>query len=120
MQTEPEDRIFAIHAAFCRVFSNEKRLKIMWLLADQELNVGQIAEALGVSMANASQHLRIMRDQGAVRVRREGQTTWYTVANPNFSRGARLIRQGLIEEQRIQPVVADHASTPAAEHRSAK
>jgi len=109
-----EDQIFEIHAAFCRVFSNEKRLKIMWLLADQELNVGQIASALSVPMANASQHLRIMRDQGAVRARRQGQTTWYTVSNPNFSRGARLIRQGLIEEQRIQPAAVAEGEIPAA------
>jgi ArsR family transcriptional regulator len=100
-----DDELFRIHASFCRVFSNPKRLKIMWLLADCEMSVGDIADELGVSIANASQHLRVMRDQGAVSMRKEGQNVYYKVSNPNFSKGARLIRKGLVQEHKIKGTI---------------
>lgn len=92
--------IFARHASFCTVFSDEKRLRIMWFLGDSERSVGEIAEHLGTSMQNTSQHLRVMRDKGAVRTRREGQTVYYRIANSTVLAGCRLIRRGLIEEIR--------------------
>ena len=92
--------IFARHASFCTVLSDEKRLRIMWFLGETERSVGQIAEHLGTSMQNTSQHLRVMRDKGAVHTRREGQTVYYRIANHSILDGCRLIRQGLIEEIR--------------------
>ena len=41
------------------LFSNPNRLQIMWLLKNQELSVGDIAVAIGESMPNTSQYLRI-------------------------------------------------------------
>jgi ArsR family transcriptional regulator, virulence genes transcriptional regulator len=96
-QSDPA-RIFALHASFCRIFGDEKRLKIMWFLADQERTVGEIAGHLEVSMPNASQQLRVLRDKGAVTYRKEGQTVYYRISNPKFLVGCQLIREGLIEE----------------------
>jgi DNA-binding transcriptional ArsR family regulator len=39
-----------------------------------------------------------MRDQGAVTSRREGRSILYRIAHPKFMAGARLIREGLLEE----------------------
>jgi DNA-binding transcriptional ArsR family regulator len=49
-------------------------------------------------MANVSQNLRVMRDQGAVTSRRRGRSILYRIAHPKFMAGARLIREGLQEE----------------------
>jgi len=89
--------LFARHADFCRVFSDDKRLRIMWLLGDGERTVSEITAHLGVSLQNTSQHLRVMRDKGAVRTRRDGQTIYYSIANDKILAGCRLIRQALIE-----------------------
>lgn len=91
---------FDMHAAFCSVFSSPVRLRIMWLLADGEKTVSAIAQALDLAIPNVSQHIRLMRDQGAVTSRREGRTISYRIANPKFLTGARLIREGLMEEWR--------------------
>ncbi|MGV7928078.1 MAG: hypothetical protein AB2L13_04070 [Spirochaetota bacterium] len=46
-----DSEIFKIHADFCSVLANEKRLRIMWMLQEGEYPVGAIAERLGISGA---------------------------------------------------------------------
>lgn len=87
-----------VHAAFCTIFSSPLRLKIMDLLSNRELSVGSMAEELEVPMANISQHLRLMRNQGAVNFRRQGKTVYYRVANQKFIEGIMKVREGLLEE----------------------
>jgi DNA-binding transcriptional ArsR family regulator len=48
----------------CRVFSNPTRILILWVLANQELCVSEIAQAVNASIQNTSHHLRLMRDKG--------------------------------------------------------
>ncbi len=105
--------LFARHADFCRVFSDEKRLRIMWMLGEGEHTVSEIAAHLGVSLQNTSQHLRVMRDKGAVCTRRHGQTIYYRVANPKTLAGCRLIRQAIVE------MSVDLASSTVSPGRSA-
>ena len=90
----------SLQAAFCTIFSSPVRLQMMILLGDGEQSVGALAEQLNVSMANVSQHLRLMRNQGAVGFRREGKTVYYRVANPKFVEGMMKVREGLLEEFR--------------------
>ncbi len=93
-----EKIIFDIHANFCSIFSSSIRLQILWFLGEEEKTVTELAGELEVAVPNISQHLRIMRDQGAVSTRREGRTIYYRLANSKFMQGARLIREGLREE----------------------
>lgn len=95
---EEFDRIFRIHSDFCMIFSDEKRLRIMWLLKSGERRVNEIADYLGITIQNASQHLRLMKDKGAVISRRDGHAVYYKIANSKFLQGAELIREGLLEE----------------------
>jgi len=62
-----------------RVFSNDKRILIFWILMDEDMSVKAIAETVGTSMQNASQHLRLMRDKDIVRSRRSGNEVYYRV-----------------------------------------
>lgn len=97
--------IFELHAHFCKIFSDPKRLRIMWRLKEGECSVGDLAEELGVTVTNVSQHLRVMRDKGAVETRRDGKTIYYRVANMKFTQGCLLIREGLVEELRRKGAV---------------
>jgi len=91
--------IFEIHASFCGVLANSTRIMIMWLLADGEKSVTELAEALGHSVPNISQHLRIMRDKGAVLTRKDGHCVFYRISNPKFIEGYMLIREGILEQR---------------------
>ena len=66
-------------AEYCRVFSNAKRVLILWLLGTEEMSVSDIASALDASLQNTSQHLRVMKDRGILSSRREGQSKYYRV-----------------------------------------
>jgi len=90
--------IFKLHASFCGIFSSDIRLRIMWLLAEGEKTVTELANALNITVANVSQHLSIMRRLGVVASRREGRAIYYRIANQKFYQGALLIREGLLEE----------------------
>lgn len=91
-------QLLELHARFCRVFADPKRLLILWFLQSSERSVGDIAEALELPLSNISQHLRVMRDRGAVKAQRDGRNIYYQIANPKFLKGATLIREGLTEE----------------------
>ncbi|MEA2108142.1 MAG: metalloregulator ArsR/SmtB family transcription factor [Pseudomonadota bacterium] len=90
--------IFRIHAAFCTIFSSPIRLQLMDFLGSGEKTVTELAAELNVSLANVSQHLRLMRSQGAVDTRRDGRTIYYRIANQKFLRGIQTVREGLLEE----------------------
>jgi ArsR family transcriptional regulator len=95
-----DERVFERMADYCSVMANPKRLAIMWLLGEGERSVGEIAEAIGVSIQNISQHLRVMRDKGAVACRPQGQTVFYRLANAKFLAASRLVREALSEQSR--------------------
>ena len=99
-QKRLDPAIFRIHADFCQVLSSATRIMIMWLLADGEKSVTQLAESLELPVPNVSQHLRVMRDKGAVITRKDGQSVYYRVANQKFVQGIKLIREGIIEQRR--------------------
>ena len=98
---KPDHAIFELHSEFCGVLSNSTRIMIMWLLADGEKSVTELAEATEVPIPNISQHLRIMRDRGAVLTRKEGQNVYYRISNPKFVQGYMLIREGILEQKNI-------------------
>src|ERR1043166_1965577 len=54
-----------------------RRRDILSFLALDERPVGDIVEALGLQQPSVSKHLRVLRDVGLVRVRREGRHMLY-------------------------------------------
>ncbi|MFC3069304.1 ArsR/SmtB family transcription factor [Phenylobacterium soli] len=68
-------------AQLMRALSNERRLMILCQLGDGELSVGQIQSLVGLSQSALSQHLALLREQGVVATRREGQTIFYRFAD---------------------------------------
>jgi ArsR family transcriptional regulator, virulence genes transcriptional regulator len=122
--------LFKMHADACQALSSEHRLAIMYGLKDGERRVSDIAEDLGISVHNVSQHLRILRQALLVRPRKEGQTVYYSIANPKFMEACALMRQALLEEHQaagtalhaaagvFDPVAALYTSRVDADHDS--
>ena len=75
----------AAAAATLRMLGNRRRLMILARLIDgREACVGRMADALGLSPSALSQHLARMRKEGMVVFRREAQTAWYRIADPQL------------------------------------
>lgn len=68
-------------AEIYRVFSNEKRILIFWLLAENEMSVQDLADTVGTSIQNTSQHLRLMKSKSILESRRDGNTILYRVSD---------------------------------------
>ena len=64
-----------------QILSNPYRLLILCSLVQTELSVSEIAEEIGTSLQNTSQHLRLMKDRGVLESRRDGQTIFYQIAS---------------------------------------
>jgi len=56
-----------------------RRREILNYLALQERPVGEIVAALGMEQPSVSKHLRVLKDVGLVRVRREGRRMLYSL-----------------------------------------
>lgn len=59
--------------------SNRHRLLILCQLFNDERSVGELAEFLGLRDSTVSQHLALLRKDGLVASRRDGQTIWYRI-----------------------------------------
>ncbi len=63
-----------------RAFSDRARLRILHLLLDGELCVGDLVRVLGVPQPTASRHLAYLRRAGLVRARKNGLWSHYSLA----------------------------------------
>jgi rhodanese-related sulfurtransferase/DNA-binding transcriptional ArsR family regulator len=82
MSTEsPKHAVFACFAEVAKALGHGRRLEILELLAQGERSVEVLADSAGLSIANASQHLRLMRQAGLLVSRREGKRIFYRVSD---------------------------------------
>jgi rhodanese-related sulfurtransferase/biotin operon repressor len=77
----PKRRLFAQLAAVARAVGHEHRLELLEHLGQGERSVEVLAERLGLSVANASQHLQHLRRAGLAASRRDGKYVLYRVAD---------------------------------------
>src|SRR5579875_455683 len=65
--------------------ANATRLRIVELLADGELTVNEVAQELGISQPNASQHLAILQRNCVVKVTPKGTQRYYAIRGPRIA-----------------------------------
>jgi DNA-binding transcriptional ArsR family regulator len=61
--------------------ANSKRLLILCNLLDQELNVTELGDRVGLGQSPLSQHLSKLRAWDFVKTRRDGQQVYYSLAS---------------------------------------
>ncbi len=77
------DPIYALQADVLKTLASARRLEIVHRLAAGPCEVGRLAEELGISQPNASQHLAVMRAAGIVDAAREGREVRYSLSDPD-------------------------------------
>ena len=78
-------------AEFCGIFSNSRRIQIVWAIGNKELTVSEISEEIKASMQNTSQHLRLMKNKGVLQSRRDGREIYYRIANTEISQNCPVV-----------------------------
>jgi DNA-binding transcriptional ArsR family regulator len=68
-----EEELYERRAGICKAFANPVRLKILDLVAKRACPVAELHQQLGISLANRSQHLAVLKAAGVVGTRRTGK-----------------------------------------------
>jgi rhodanese-related sulfurtransferase/biotin operon repressor len=85
----------ALFDAFARVgraLGSGRRIELLDVLANGERTVEALASEVGLSVANASHHLQVLRQAGLVITRREGTSIHYRLAAPEVFELWRTLR----------------------------
>jgi DNA-binding transcriptional ArsR family regulator len=78
---EPE-RKYEFKAKLFKVFSDPTRLRILEHLKNGETNVTSLCDALNLKQSTVSQHLRMLKECGAVVAKKKGREIFYTIRDP--------------------------------------
>ncbi|HIU40539.1 MAG TPA: winged helix-turn-helix transcriptional regulator [Candidatus Aphodocola excrementigallinarum] len=85
MKLLDEDKIIDLSELF-KIFGDSTRVKIINVLLDNELCVGDIADKINVSQSAVSHQLRILKDSKLVKFRKEGNMTYYYLADDHVEK----------------------------------
>lgn len=73
-------------AAHClKTVAHPHRLRIIEMLLTRERTVGELANRCEIKSAVASEHLRLLKDRGLLRSRRDGRNIYYAIAEPGLA-----------------------------------
>ena len=106
---EFKDRLYGHFARIGKALSSPHRLEILELLAQSERTVDSLATEIGLSLANASQHLQALRQAALVESRKDGLFVYYRLASPevfDLSRVLRTVAEGRLAE--LERLVREH------------
>lgn len=85
---------------FFATLAHTTRMRIFCALQRGPKTVTEIATEAGISITNASQHLRMMRDRGAVIAEKQAQSVRYHLADMRLVEAAMLIRAAIQDHLR--------------------
>ena len=77
----PDEELLYDLAELYKVFGDTTRIKILYVLFESEMCVGDIAELLNASPSAVSHQLRVLKANKLVKFRREGKTVYYSLAD---------------------------------------
>lgn len=86
-----DEALFDLSELF-KIFSDSTRIKILYSLLISEMCVCDIATLLGMSQSAISHQLRLLKQSGLVKYRREGKTIFYSLSDSHVST---IINQGM-------------------------
>jgi rhodanese-related sulfurtransferase/DNA-binding HxlR family transcriptional regulator len=115
----PKQALFEQFAAVAKTLGHAHRLELLEQLSQGQRSVEVLADRVGLSIANASQHLQHMRRAGLVTTRREGKFVYYALADDgildvltalrriaerNVSEVERIVRGYFNKRDELEPV----------------
>ncbi len=90
-QLPTEEELYDLAELF-KVFGDSTRIKILYVLVESDMSVGDIAQALNMTQSSISHQLRVLKQSRLVRFRREGKNIVYSLADDHVHT---IMSQGL-------------------------
>ena len=113
MLPDPEQVDLAVEVF--RMLADPTRVRILWVLLDQERSVNEISEVLGKPQSAVSQHLAKLRLARLVLPRRQGVQVFYQVANDHVRQ---LVADAVHHAEHAGPGVPAHHRGQAADSQA--
>jgi DNA-binding transcriptional ArsR family regulator len=106
-----KDRLYQQFARIGKALASPHRLECLELLAQGERTVESLAADVGATLANTSQHLRVLSEARLVERRKQGLFVYYRLADPTVFDLCTAVRQ--VAERRLaemDQIVKQHFS----------
>lgn len=85
---------------FLKVTADLTRLKILYVLLEEELCVCRIQEKVEASQSLVSHQLAVLRKHDLVRSRKEGRHTYYALSDEHVKHLLQVVYEHVIEEKK--------------------
>jgi ArsR family transcriptional regulator, virulence genes transcriptional regulator len=100
-----EEELYRLQADFCKGMAHPTRIHILRSLKQGEKTVNELARLVGVTQANASQHLAVLRQFGLLNTRRDGSSIYYSISDHRIIEACELVRICIGERLRKSQVI---------------
>lgn len=93
-----DEELILLHERICPALDHPLRMKILYLLKDKVMNVGELTQEMGIPQSSVSRHLRVLRERGLVRAEREGTAIWYALTESELATVIDILRRILARQ----------------------
>jgi ArsR family transcriptional regulator len=91
-----------LKAEFFKTLGHPARIRVLELLSEREMSVGEILPEVRLEASNLSQQLAVLRRAGLVTTRKEGSVVYYSLTSPHVAEllaVARVILTSVLTDQ---------------------
>ncbi len=96
-RTEQRTVDFQAQARLLKALANPARLMIVDRLTRGECSAGELTRMVGLDQTTVSKHLAVLRSQGIVEDRREGNVVYYRLVTPCITGFFSCVTQVMME-----------------------
>lgn len=97
-----------LHERVCSALSDTTRIIILYLLAEREMYVNEIAEALDAPQSTISRHLKVLRERKLVNTERQGTAVLYSLMDERIIQALDLMRSIMSEQIQAQAQITQN------------
>lgn len=91
-KSDADKELYERQAVICKAFANPTRLHLVEMLIRGERWAAELQQGLGISKANLSQHLAVLKSAGVVSTHREGKQLQCGIAIPEVREAMGVLR----------------------------
>ena len=94
-----------LHERICSALRDTKRIMILYLLAEKDMFVNEISEALNTPQSTISRHLRVLRERSLVSTERRGTAILYSLQENRIIKVLDLMRAILNDQIQTEAAI---------------
>lgn len=92
MDKNLQAEITQLHAQVCNGLSEPTRILILYKVAEEPINVSDLADSLNIPQPTVSRHLKVLRERRMVIAQRDGKSVYYSISDNRIIQALDLLR----------------------------